>query len=83
MVRRLEVEGGWYAMLRIPALRPDELTVLELLERASGFIRGTSSAWQSGWLVLSFLPCEEFEPEFKRLFTISERIKLITIVRIA
>ena len=23
-VRRLEVEGGWYAVLRIPALQPDE-----------------------------------------------------------
>jgi alanine-synthesizing transaminase len=30
---RLEVEGGWYAVLRIPALEPDEQTVLELLER--------------------------------------------------
>ena len=27
-VSRLEVEGGWYAMLRIPALRADEQTVL-------------------------------------------------------
>ena len=24
MVRRLEVEGGWYAVLRIPAVEPDE-----------------------------------------------------------
>src|SRR5579863_1587855 len=31
-VRRLQVEGGWYAVLRIPALQPDELTVLELLK---------------------------------------------------
>ena len=27
-VQRLEVEGGWYAVLRIPALEPDERTVL-------------------------------------------------------
>jgi alanine-synthesizing transaminase len=32
-VSRLEVEGGWYAVLRIPALAPDEQTVLALLER--------------------------------------------------
>jgi aspartate/methionine/tyrosine aminotransferase len=32
-VSRLEVEGGWYAVVRIPALRPDEQTVLALLER--------------------------------------------------
>ncbi len=29
-VQRLEVEGGWYAILRIPALEPDEQTVLAL-----------------------------------------------------
>ena len=31
MVRRLELEGGWYAVLRIPAVKPDEVTVRELL----------------------------------------------------
>jgi alanine-synthesizing transaminase len=55
-IRRLEVEGGWYAMLRIPALRPDERTVLELLDRGvwvhPGYFFGMES---SGWLVLSLL----------------------------
>ena len=32
-VQRLALEGGWYAVLRIPALEPDEQTVLALLER--------------------------------------------------
>ncbi|MGA2168868.1 MAG: pyridoxal phosphate-dependent aminotransferase [Terracidiphilus sp.] len=56
MVRRLEVEGGWYAVLRIPALRPDEQTALALLERGvwvhPGYFFGMS---ESGWLVVSLL----------------------------
>ncbi len=55
-VRRLEAEGGWYAILRIPALRPDEQTVLELLERDvwihPGYFFGMK---ESGWLVASLL----------------------------
>ncbi len=31
-VSRLAVEGGWYAVLRVPATRPDEELALELLE---------------------------------------------------
>ena len=56
-VGRLELEGGWYAVLRIPALQPDEQTVLELLERGvwvhPGYFFGMA---ESGWLVLSLLP---------------------------
>lgn len=55
-IRRLEVEGGWYATLRIPALEPDEITVLELLHRGvwvhPGYFFGMS---ESGWLVVSLL----------------------------
>jgi aspartate/methionine/tyrosine aminotransferase len=61
-IQRLKLEGGWYATLRIPALRPDEQTVLELLERGvwvhPGYFFGMAN---SGWLVLSLLgPEEEF-----------------------
>jgi aspartate/methionine/tyrosine aminotransferase len=61
-VQRLEVEGGWYAVLRIPALEPDEQTVLTLLERGvwvhPGYFFGMAG---SGWLVASLLgPEEEF-----------------------
>jgi alanine-synthesizing transaminase len=61
-VRRLETEGGWYAVLRIPALGPDERTVLALLERGvwvhPGYFFGMG---ESGWLVVSLLgPVEEF-----------------------
>jgi aspartate/methionine/tyrosine aminotransferase len=61
-VSRLEVEGGWYAVLRIPALEPDEQTVLALLERGvwvhPGYFFGMPG---SGWLVVSLLsPTGEF-----------------------
>jgi len=61
-VRRLELEGGWYAVLRIPALKPDEQTVLALLERGvwvhPGYFFGMA---ESGWLVISLLaPVAEF-----------------------
>ena len=62
-VSRLKVEGGWYAVLRIPALGPDEQTVLALLERGvwvhPGYFFGMA---ESGWLVVSLLgPVEEFK----------------------
>ena len=62
MVNRLRVEGGWYAVLRIPALQPDERTALELLERGvwvhPGYFFGMGP---SGWLVASLLgPEAEF-----------------------
>ncbi|MGA8672240.1 MAG: pyridoxal phosphate-dependent aminotransferase [Terracidiphilus sp.] len=61
-LRRLEIEGGWYAVLRIPALQPDERTVGELLECGvwvhPGYFFGME---ESGWLVLSLLgPEHEF-----------------------
>lgn len=58
-IRRLEVEGGWYAVLRIPALQPDEHTALELLDRGvwvhPGYFFGMPP---SGWLVASLLTPE-------------------------
>ena len=61
-IRRLEIEGGWYAVLRIPALQPDERTVKELLQRGvwihPGYFFGME---ESGWLVASLLaPAHEF-----------------------
>jgi alanine-synthesizing transaminase len=58
-LNRLKVEGGWYAVLRIPALEPDDATVLRLLERGvwihPGHFFGMSP---SGWLVVSLLAPE-------------------------
>lgn len=54
--RRLSAEGGWYAVLRIPALQSDERTVRELLDRGvwvhPGYFFGMP---ESGWLVVSLL----------------------------
>ena len=67
-VRRLEIEAGWYAVLRIPALAPDEQTVLALLDRGLWLHPGYFFAMpESGWLVLSLLPPQ---PEFTRGVTI-------------
>jgi aspartate/methionine/tyrosine aminotransferase len=63
-VSRLVAEGGWYAVVRIPALAPDEQTVLALLERGvwihPGYFFGMA---ESGWLVVSLLGPEA---EFRR-----------------
>jgi alanine-synthesizing transaminase len=56
VVERLIVEGGWYTVLRIPALAPDEKTVLELLERGVWLHPGHFFGMpKSGWLVTSLL----------------------------
>ena len=69
IIRRLKVEGGWYAVLRIPALQPDEATVLQLLERGvwvhPGYFFGME---ESGWLVVSLLGgVEEFRTGVKAI----------------
>jgi aspartate/methionine/tyrosine aminotransferase len=68
-MQRLEAEGGWYAVLRIPAIKPDEQTVLELLERGvwvhPGYFFGMED---SGWLVVSLLgPEGEFRAGVTRM----------------
>jgi aspartate/methionine/tyrosine aminotransferase len=58
-LNRLKVEGGWYAVLRIPALELDDATVLRLLDRGvwvhPGHFFGMGP---SGWLVVSLLAPE-------------------------
>ncbi|MGO9340142.1 MAG: pyridoxal phosphate-dependent aminotransferase [Terracidiphilus sp.] len=58
-VSRLAIEGGWYAVLRVPAIQPDDQTVLALLERGvwvqPGYFFGMA---ESGWLVVSLLAPE-------------------------
>jgi aspartate/methionine/tyrosine aminotransferase len=69
VVRRLAVEGGWYATLRVPAIRTDEQLVLDLLEHGvwvhPGYFFGMESA---GWLVVSLLGrVEEFKTGMSRV----------------
>ena len=61
--RRLAAEGGWYAVLRIAALGPDEHAVRELLDRGVWVHPGHFFGMpETGWLVLSLLAPEA---EFK------------------
>jgi len=56
LVERLKVEGGWYAVLRIPALEADEQTVTELLAEGCWVHPGYFFAMPAkGWLVVSLL----------------------------
>lgn len=62
---RLEVEAGWYAVLRVPALGSDEELTVRLAEEHGvsvhpGYFFGFPG---DGWLVVSLLtPEEEFRP---------------------
>jgi aspartate/methionine/tyrosine aminotransferase len=71
LIRRLAVEGGWYAMLRIAAVQPDAQTVLALLDHGvwvhPGYFFGMEEA---GWLVVSLLgPVSEFSTGVTALLT--------------
>jgi aspartate/methionine/tyrosine aminotransferase len=68
-VRRLEVEGGWYAVLRIAALQPDERTVRKLLDQGVWVHPGHFFGMpESGWLVISLLgPETDFRGGIQRL----------------
>jgi aspartate/methionine/tyrosine aminotransferase len=64
-VTRLEVEAGWYAVLRVPALGSDEELAVRLVEERGvsvhpGYFFGFGG---DGWLVVSLLATEE---EFRR-----------------
>lgn len=61
---RLEVEGGWYAVLRVPATQTDEELAIALLEQCSVLIHpGHFYDFPAdGFLVLSLIT---LEPEFR------------------
>jgi alanine-synthesizing transaminase len=61
LVTRLTIEAGWYAVLRVPELQPQEQTALDLLLKRrvavhSGGFFGFSG---EGWLVVSLLGQEK------------------------
>ena len=69
-VRRLDVEGGWYAVLRVPATRTDEDLAIELLEQYSLIVHpGHFYDFPGeGYLVVSLItPAEMFAKGIKRL----------------
>jgi aspartate/methionine/tyrosine aminotransferase len=63
LVTRLDVEAGWYATLRVPALVPDEDLAIRLVHEHGVFVHPGSSFGfaDSGFLVVSLLtPPAEF-----------------------
>jgi alanine-synthesizing transaminase len=68
--RCLQIEGGWYAVLRMPVTRSDEELAVELLERESVFVHpGHFYDFPGdGYLVLSLItPSEQFREGVRRL----------------
>ncbi len=70
LVSRLELEGGWYAVLRVPAIQPDESVAIRLLEDHSVLVHPGHfyEFWDDGYLVVSLLtPVDEFNEGARRL----------------
>jgi alanine-synthesizing transaminase len=65
LVTRLEVEAGWYAVLRIPGVQPEEQTTLDLLLNRGVVVHpgGFYGFPGHGWLIVSLLPTE---PDFRK-----------------
>lgn len=72
-VSRLEVEGGWYAVLRVPATRSDEDLSIDLLEKHNVYVHPGHFYEFSGdgYLVVSLItPKEEFAEGVQRIFSV-------------
>jgi alanine-synthesizing transaminase len=70
---RLEIEGGWYAVLRVPATRTDEEVALDLIEKKGVYVHpGHFYDFPTdGYLILSLIaPEHEFAEGIKRLVSI-------------
>jgi alanine-synthesizing transaminase len=70
LLARLDREGGWYAILRVPATGPDEALAVELLERCSVLVHPGHffNFSRDGFLVLSLItPEEQFQEGVRRL----------------
>jgi aspartate/methionine/tyrosine aminotransferase len=70
LLARLEREGGWYAVLRVPATGPDEDLAAALLERCSVLVHPGHffNFSQDGFLVLSLIaPEQQFQEGLRRL----------------
>jgi aspartate/methionine/tyrosine aminotransferase len=69
-LQRLMIEGGWYAVLRIPVTKSDEEVAIELIERAGVAVHPGHfyNFPQDGFLVVSLItPEAEFREGIQRL----------------
>jgi alanine-synthesizing transaminase len=74
--QRLQVEGGWYAVLRVPALRSDEELAIEIVRNTSALVHpGHFYDFPSdGFLILSLItPREEFRGGAERVLGLLNR----------
>jgi alanine-synthesizing transaminase len=70
LVSRLEIEGGWYAVLRVPAVQSDEEFAIRLLENQSVLVQPGHfyEFADEGHLIVSLLtPAGEFSEGIRRL----------------
>ena len=70
---RLEIEGGWYAVLRVPATRTDEEVALELLEKKDVYVHPGHfyDVPTDGYLIVSLIaPEQEFAEGIRHLVSI-------------
>ncbi len=76
LLERLRVEGGWYAVLRVPVTRTDEDLAIELLEHESVLVHPGHffNFAGDGYLVVSLItPTEEFCAGVKRIVRYLQR----------
>ena len=70
LCRRLEVQGGWYAILRVPVTRTDERLAIELL-RETGVLVHPGHFFDfatDGYLILSLMtPERDFQEGLRRI----------------
>jgi len=70
LVSGLEMEGGWYAVLRIPAVQSDEELAIRLLEEQSVLVQPGHfyEFADEGYLIVSLLtPADQFAEGIRRL----------------
>jgi len=76
-ISRLAVEGGWYAVLRIPATRPDEELAIDLLQKHGVYLHpGHFYDFPGeGHLVVSLItPEQDFREGVRRLLSVFSEI---------
>jgi alanine-synthesizing transaminase len=70
LASRLEIEGGWYAVLRVPAVQSDEEFAIRLLEEHSVLVQPGHfyEFADEGYLIVSLLtPADHFAEGIRRL----------------
>jgi aspartate/methionine/tyrosine aminotransferase len=75
-VTRLARQGGWYAVLRVPAVMPDDEIAVALIERESVLVHPGQffDFAQDGFLILSLItPEDEFQEGVRRMLRFLSR----------